>query len=94
LGRFARRSCPASGRRGRSIACANTCEPSRSSRSASRKYEEAARCSNRCRAADVAGSSVDFLICAVALRQKLTILTTDADFDRYATVLPITLVKR
>ena len=56
------------------------------------EYEEAARCANRCRAAGIAGSSVDFLICAVALNRKLAILTTDGDFGNFAKVLPITLL--
>lgn len=56
------------------------------------EYEEAARCANQCRAAGIAGSGVDFLICAVALHRKLAILTTDQDFDKFATVLPITLM--
>ena len=54
-------------------------------------YEEAARCSNRCRAAGVAGSAVDFLLCAVALRRKVEIFTTDGDFPRYVAHLPIRL---
>jgi hypothetical protein len=54
-------------------------------------YEEAARCRNRCRAAGVAGSAVDFLLCAVALRRKVEIFTTDGDFPRYAAHLPIRL---
>ena len=58
------------------------------------EYEEAARCANRCRATGIAGSGVDFLICAVALHRKLAILTTDGDFDNFATVLPITLMRR
>ena len=56
------------------------------------EYEDAARCANRCRAAGIAGSSVDFLICAVASNRKLAILTTDADFEHYARVLPITVI--
>ena len=58
------------------------------------EYEEAARCANRCRAAGIAGSGVDFLICAVALHRKLAILTTDGDFDKFATVLPIAVMRR
>jgi len=58
------------------------------------EYEEAARCANRCRAAGIAGSGVDFLICAVAAHRKLAILATDGDFDHFATVLPITLMRR
>ncbi|MGQ0592185.1 MAG: PIN domain-containing protein [Gammaproteobacteria bacterium] len=54
-------------------------------------YEEAASFSNRCRAAGVRGSSVDFLICAVAARRGLSILTTDEDFEHYASILPLTL---
>jgi hypothetical protein len=54
-------------------------------------YEEAARFNNRCRAAGVAGSAVDFLICAVAARRALAIFTTDADFGRYASIMPLQL---
>jgi predicted nucleic acid-binding protein len=54
-------------------------------------YEEAASFSNRCRAAGVQGSSVDFLICAVATRRALAIFTTDEDFEHYARILPLTL---
>ena len=54
-------------------------------------YEEAARCHNVCRRAGVAGSSVDFLLCAVALRRHAEIFTTDVDFRRYAEHLPLSL---
>lgn len=54
-------------------------------------YEEAALCSNRCRAAGVQGGSVDFLICAAAQRRKLPVFTTDADFKHYAKVLGLKL---
>ncbi len=54
-------------------------------------YVEAATFSNRCRAAGVATSPVDMLICAVAWRCSLEILTTDDDFLRYAEHLPIAL---
>lgn len=54
-------------------------------------YEEAARCSNRCRAAGVSGSSVDFLLCAAAIRRGAAIFTTDKDFTHYARVLPLRL---
>ncbi|MBI5487195.1 MAG: PIN domain-containing protein, partial [Deltaproteobacteria bacterium] len=53
--------------------------------------ETAARMNNRCRQAGISGSAVDLLLCAVAQRRKLPIFTTDADFTRYATVLPIAL---
>jgi predicted nucleic acid-binding protein len=39
----------------------------------------------------VQGSNTDFLICAAAERRNLPILTTDADFRRFAAILPITL---
>jgi predicted nucleic acid-binding protein len=54
-------------------------------------FEEAARCNNRCRAAGVAGSPVDFLLCAVAVRRGLALFTTDADFMQYAQHLPLQL---
>ena len=54
-------------------------------------YEEAARCSNRCRSAGLAGSTVDYLLCAVALRRQAWLFTTDADFSRYARCLPLRL---
>jgi predicted nucleic acid-binding protein len=55
-------------------------------------YEQAALCSNQCRSRGIAGSEVDFLICAVALDRKWQILTTDADFKSYAKAVPITVV--
>ncbi len=55
-------------------------------------YEQAALCSNQCRSRGIAGSEVDFLICAVALARKWQILTTDADFKIYDKALPITLI--
>ena len=54
-------------------------------------FELAARLSNRCRAAGVSGSVVDFLICAVALDRGWSIFTADADFERYASVVSIRL---
>jgi predicted nucleic acid-binding protein len=56
-----------------------------------RDYEYAAEMSNHCRASGIAGSTTDFLICAVAHRYKWQIFTTDRDFVHYATVLPIQL---
>jgi predicted nucleic acid-binding protein len=55
-------------------------------------YERAAACFNECRAAGVQGSNTDFLICAVAERHRIPILTTDADFREFARVLPVRLV--
>lgn len=54
-------------------------------------YEEAAACFNRCRAKGVQGSNTDFLLCAVALRRNVAILTTDTDFDGFAKHLRIQL---
>jgi predicted nucleic acid-binding protein len=50
-------------------------------------YEEAATCFNRCRARGLQGSNTDFLICAVSMRRRLAILTTDKDFAGFAKVL-------
>jgi|ERR1700690_4363569 len=54
-------------------------------------YEEAAIMNNRCRAHGIAGSAIDFLICAAAHRRGWTILTTDRDFQNYASVLALRL---
>ena len=54
-------------------------------------YEDAASFFNRCRAKGVQGSNTDFLICAVAVRRRFGILTTDTDFLHFAKVLPIEL---
>jgi len=54
-------------------------------------YEEAARLHNQCRTRGIAGSAIDFLICAAALRRNWQIFTTDRDFSRYAGVLPLNL---
>jgi predicted nucleic acid-binding protein len=54
-------------------------------------YEAAALFYNRCRARGIQGSNTDFLICAVAGRLSMSILTTDRDFKAYANLLPIKL---
>jgi hypothetical protein len=56
-------------------------------------YEEAAHANNRCRARGIAGSPIDFLICAAALRRNWQIFTTDRDFPRYAEVLLLNLYR-
>jgi hypothetical protein len=56
-------------------------------------YEEAAQANNRCRAQGVAGSAIDFLICAIAMRRNWPVFTTDRDFLNYARVLPIGLYR-
>lgn len=52
-------------------------------------YEQAAAFFNQCRSKGVQGSSIDFLICAVAHRRGLEIFTTDGDFTSCAKHLPI-----
>jgi predicted nucleic acid-binding protein len=54
-------------------------------------YEEAASFHNRCRAKGIQGSNTDFLICAIAARHSFPIFTSDRDFTRFATLLPIVL---
>ena len=54
-------------------------------------YEEAARMHNRCRRGGIAGSAIDFLICAVSHRRSWQIFTTDRDFDRYSRLLGLKL---
>ena len=56
-------------------------------------YEFAAELSNECRSKGIQGSHVDFLICAVSKLEKLTIFTTDMDFDLYSTVVGLNLYK-
>lgn len=56
-------------------------------------YEQAALVSNQCRAQGVAGSAIDFLMCATALRRNWQIFTTDQDFRRYAKLLPVGLYR-
>jgi predicted nucleic acid-binding protein len=57
-------------------------------------FERAAEHFNTCRGRGVQGSNTDFLICAIAERRNLPILTTDADFVRFAELLPIQLYGR
>ena len=39
----------------------------------------------------IQGSTIDFLICAIAVRRELSIFTTDVDFTHYARVLSLQL---
>lgn len=52
-------------------------------------YIAAAHFFNTCRAEGIQGSNTDFLICAVAARNRLSIYTTDKDFTRFADHVPI-----
>lgn len=47
-------------------------------------YDRAAELFNRCRAAGVAATAVDMVICAVAERFEVPVFTTDRDFLHYA----------
>ncbi len=47
---------------------------------------------NQCRKQGIQGSSIDFLICAVAISHKLPIFTLDKDFEHYQKVLDIRLI--
>ena len=58
---------------------------------ATRDYEEAAQCSNRCRSRGISGSNTDFLICAIAMGRGWQIFTADADFRTLVKVLAIQL---
>ena len=55
-------------------------------------YEEAARTSNQCRAHGISGSAIDFLLCAAAHRRHAALFTTDRDFQRYASIIPLRLL--
>jgi predicted nucleic acid-binding protein len=55
-------------------------------------YESAAEYANFCRSKGIQGSHVDFLICAVSIRARFQIYTTDKDFRHYSQYLPISLL--
>jgi predicted nucleic acid-binding protein len=54
-------------------------------------HEAAAKASNACRSRGVVVSVVDVLICSVAASRGWSIFTIDADFARYARLLPVKL---
>lgn len=56
-------------------------------------YEKAAEFCNICRRKGVQGSTIDFLICAVAVMENLVIFTIDKDFESYKKYLPLRLIK-
>jgi len=56
-------------------------------------YEKAAEFCNICRRKGVQGSTIDFLICAVAIMENLVIFTVDKDFENYKKHLPLRLIK-
>ena len=57
-------------------------------------YELASEFYNTCKKNGIQGSNTDFLICAAACNQKLSIFTTDKDFTYFAKHLPIVLLTR
>jgi len=54
-------------------------------------YVNAAMYFNRCRSKGIQGSNTDFLICAVAVRNKFSIYTTDKDFELFSKHMQIVL---
>ena len=53
----------------------------------------AAQFFNACRSKGIQGSPIDFLICSMAVRRKLSIYTTDPDFELYEPIIPIDLYR-
>jgi len=54
-------------------------------------YVRAAKFFNLCRYKGIQGSNTDFLICAVAVRNKFSIFTTDKDFELFSKHIKIIL---
>jgi predicted nucleic acid-binding protein len=54
-------------------------------------YVRAAKFFNLCRFKGIQGSNTDFLICSVAVRYKLSIFTTDNDFNLFSKHIKINL---
>ena len=57
-------------------------------------FVTAAKFFNLCRAKGIQGSNTDFLICAVAVNNRLSIFTADEDFAHFQKVLPISLFEQ
>ncbi len=55
-------------------------------------FEQAAEFCNICRHKGIQGSTIDFLICAVAFMENLVIFTVDKDFANYKKHLPLQLL--
>ena len=55
-------------------------------------FEQAAEFCNICRRKGIQGSTIDFLICAVAFIENLVIFTADKDFVDYKKHLPLQLL--
>jgi predicted nucleic acid-binding protein len=56
-------------------------------------HTTAARFFNTCRSKGIQGSPIDFLICAMAVKRKFLIYTTDPDFELYELIIPIELYR-
>jgi predicted nucleic acid-binding protein len=56
-------------------------------------HTTAARFFNACRSKGIQGSPIDFLICAMAVKRKFLIYTTDPDFMLYEPIIPIELYR-
>jgi predicted nucleic acid-binding protein len=56
-------------------------------------YVTAAKYFNLCRSKGIQGSNTDFLICAMANRNKFSIFTTDNDFELFSKHIKIALHK-
>ena len=56
-------------------------------------YVTAAKYFNRCRSKGIQGSNTDFLICAMANRNRFSIFTTDKDFELFSKHIKIVLHK-
>jgi predicted nucleic acid-binding protein len=56
-------------------------------------YELAAQYYNECRGKGIQGSHIDYLICAVAVNNDMSIFTLDNDFQRYKKYIKIKLEK-
>ena len=52
-------------------------------------YEKAAEYFNTCRSKGIQGSNTDFLICAVAVNNIMSIFTLDKDFKLFSKFIPI-----
>ena len=54
-------------------------------------YENAADIYNKCRRNGIQGSQIDYLICSVAKNNKISIFTTDKNFDNYKEIINLKL---
>lgn len=56
-------------------------------------YELAADYFNKARKNGIQGSNTDFLLCAISIRHRMPIFTTDKDFINFQSVIPIEIHK-